>query len=273
MPVYDPPSTGGGVPADTVTAETTFGASSAAGAATTYSRGDHTHGTPSSSTLATLADPTFTGSVELPAVHGTVGTVTVTNTGNAIPITVSVVEVTTDGDSDVDVGTLANGTVGQVIDIYVKVVGNAADSFTLTPATMLGGTSIEFGKNPLGCGCRLVYTASGWCVVGMYSRKTSQIYAALANDTLAQNYAVNTVTKLTVTAARTLTTTVPPAGCTAVTIILTSGTSAYTITFGSGFKPTGTLSTGTTTGRVFCIHWISDGTNLYENGRTAAMAA
>lgn len=40
------PPSGSGTPADTVTAETSFGASSNAGAATTYSRGDHTHGTP-----------------------------------------------------------------------------------------------------------------------------------------------------------------------------------------------------------------------------------
>lgn len=98
-------------------------------------------------------------------------------------------------------------------------------------------------------------------------------YAVLANDTLAQAYATNSVTKLTVTASRTLTTTVPPAGCYATTIILTSGTTSFTITFGSGFKPTGTLATGTTTARVFVVNWISDGTNLYEAGRTAAMAA
>jgi hypothetical protein len=99
------------------------------------------------------------------------------------------------------------------------------------------------------------------------------VYAALGNDTLAQDYATNSVTKLTVTANRTLTTTVPPAGCQAHTIILTSGTSSFTITFGSGFKPTGTLATGTVSARVFVVHWISDGTNLYESGRTAAMAA
>ena len=98
-------------------------------------------------------------------------------------------------------------------------------------------------------------------------------YVQLSNDTLAQNYAVNKATKLTVTASRTLTTTVPAASCEAFTIILTSGTTTYTITFGTGFKPTGTLATGTTSGKVFVIHWISDGTNLYEAGRTAAMTA
>jgi hypothetical protein len=76
-----------------------------------------------------------------------------------------------------------------------------------------------------------------------------------------------------VTANRTLTTTVPAAGNTRVVLILTSGTSSFTITFGSGFKPTGTLATGTTTARVFAISFISDGTNLYETARTVAMVA
>jgi hypothetical protein len=99
------------------------------------------------------------------------------------------------------------------------------------------------------------------------------VYAALSNDTLAQDYATNSTTKLTVTANRTLTTTVPAAGCEAFTIILTSGTASFTITFGTGFKPTGTLATGTVSAKVFVVHWISDGTNLYEAGRTAAMTA
>lgn len=38
---------GGGTPADTVTAETAFGQSASAGVAGTFSRGDHTHGSPS----------------------------------------------------------------------------------------------------------------------------------------------------------------------------------------------------------------------------------
>lgn len=110
-------------------------------------------------------------------------------------------------------------------------------------------------------------------VSGSVPRTADGSYALLPNDTLAQNYLVNKVTKLTVTAARTLTTTVPPAGSEAMTIILTSGTSSFVITFGTGFKPVSTLATGTVSGRVFVIHWISDGTNLYEAGRTAAMVA
>jgi len=98
-------------------------------------------------------------------------------------------------------------------------------------------------------------------------------YGALANGTTAMAFATVATRKVTPTATATFTTTVPAAGTCCQLLILTSGTTSYTITFGSGFKSTGTLATGTTTGRVFCIHWISDGTNLYENGRTAAMAA
>lgn len=90
----------------------------------------------------------------------------VSSSGVALGVTAAAVEVTTDGDSNEDNGTLANGTtVGQVIDIYVAAVGNAADSFKITPATMVGGTKISFAANCLGKGARLRWTASGWVCV------------------------------------------------------------------------------------------------------------
>ena len=98
-------------------------------------------------------------------------------------------------------------------------------------------------------------------------------FVILGNDTLPQALATNINTRITVTAARTLTTTVPAAGTRCSVMVLTSGTTSYTITFGSGFKPVGTLATGTTTNRVFVVNFISNGTNLYETGRTASMAA
>ncbi|MGH3375974.1 MAG: hypothetical protein ACRDP6_14645 [Actinoallomurus sp.] len=71
---------GGGGPSlsGTVTAETAYGASSAAGSASTASRGDHTHGTPSLSSSAASAsavgDSAAAGSATVPArgdhVHG-----------------------------------------------------------------------------------------------------------------------------------------------------------------------------------------------------------
>ena len=54
-------------------------------------------------------------------------------------------------------------------------------------------------------------------------------------------------------------------------IVTTSGTSSYTITFGTGTKTTGTLATGTSSGKVFVVNLLSDGTTWYEVSRTTAM--
>jgi len=54
-------------------------------------------------------------------------------------------------------------------------------------------------------------------------------------------------------------------------VITTSGTSSFTLTFGTNFKSTGTLATGTATGKVFVIRYVSDGTNWNETSRTTAM--
>jgi hypothetical protein len=99
------------------------------------------------------------------------------------------------------------------------------------------------------------------------------VYTLLSSGTLAMDFANNTCVKITPSATQTFTTTVPPAGSMRTLMILTSGTVTRTVTFGTGFKPTTTLATGTVAARVFVIHWISDGTNLYESGRTAAMVA
>lgn len=53
-------------------------------------------------------------------------------------------------------------------------------------------------------------------------------------------------------------------------IVTTSGSTSYTLTFGTGFKSTGTLATGTTTAKQFIVTWVHDGTNFVETARTAA---
>jgi hypothetical protein len=95
----------------------------------------------------------------------------------------------------------------------------------------------------------------------------------LTNNTTAQALAANINTKLTVTANRTLTTTVPAAGVRCSVMILTTGTRSFTVTFGSGFKPVSTLATGKTANRIFIVNFLSDGNSLYETNRTTAMEA
>lgn len=97
-------------------------------------------------------------------------------------------------------------------------------------------------------------------------------FTVLTAGTTAMALATNINVQVTPNANATFTTTVPSAGLRCQLYILTSGTSSYTITFGSGFRTTGTLATGTTTARYFMLSFISDGTVLVETSRTAAMA-
>ena len=94
--------------------------------------------------------------------------------------------------------------------------------------------------------------------------------AATSQTVMAMNAYL--VTQLTPNSTRTLTTAVPRAGEYRTLIILTSGATSYTITFGTGFKTTGTLATGTTSARRFVINFVSDGTYLIEMSRTTAIA-
>jgi len=95
--------------------------------------------------------------------------ITATSEGVAASIVTLNTEVTTNGDSDLDNVTLANGTSGQVKHIYCVVGTNTNDSWKITPAVMVGGTQITFAAgaiSPAGLGCTLVYANNeGWCVV------------------------------------------------------------------------------------------------------------
>lgn len=53
-------------------------------------------------------------------------------------------------------------------------------------------------------------------------------------------------------------------------VVTTSGTSTYTLTFGTGFKTTGTLATGTTDAKVFVIAFVAVAGVWTEVSRTTA---
>jgi len=83
--------------------------------------------------------------------------------------------------------------------------------------------------------------------------------------------ATNTFVTVTPNATGTYTTTVPAAGTICYLMVVTSGVTSYTLTFGAGFRPQGTLATGTITARYFTITYVSDGTNLVEMSRSIAV--
>lgn len=106
---------------------------------------------------------------------------------------------------------------------------------------------------------------------GPAGQAPTPVYAALGTAT-ALALATNEVVKVTPSATGTLTTTVPAAGLRRTVIVVQTNTSAKTMTFGTGFKPAATLVLGTTANRQFSVEFVSDGTNLIETSRTAAIA-
>lgn len=76
---------------------------------------------------------------------------------------------------------------------------------------------------------------------------------------------------LTPTAGETLTASSAPVGSLINIIVTTSGASSFNITFGTGFKSTGVLATGTSDAKVFVVTFVGDGTNMNEVSRTTAM--
>jgi hypothetical protein len=92
-----------------------------------------------------------------------------------------------------------------------------------------------------------------------------------ASSVTALAFGTYSTVKITPNSTRTFTTTVPAMGVEGFLIILTSGTTSYTLTFGTGFKTTGTLATGTVTAKIFIVHFISDGTNMIEVKRSTAI--
>lgn len=76
---------------------------------------------------------------------------------------------------------------------------------------------------------------------------------------------------ITPTGACTFNATGGVAGQTCSFVITTSGASSFVLTWGTAFKTVGTLATGTTSGKVFTVSFIYDGTNWNECSRTTAM--
>ena len=96
---------------------------------------------------------------------GTVDEVIATSEGVAASLTTLNTEVTTNGDSDKDIVTLASGVSGQIKNIYcVSLTGT--DTWRVTPATLVGGDTIDFDNQAAGEGCTLVFADNeGWIML------------------------------------------------------------------------------------------------------------
>lgn len=97
------------------------------------------------------------------------------------------------------------------------------------------------------------------------------VLALTPSSTIAANFGLATVFTLVPNQSASINASGGIAGGEARFVITTSGTVSYTLTFGTNFKSTGTLATGTSSGKVFTVSFCYDGTNWNETSRTGAM--
>jgi hypothetical protein len=146
---------------------------------------------------------------------------------------------------------------------FGSLTGTGANVLATGPTITAGVYSGTVGASNPSTGAFTTITASGTITDGFATRTAG---------TLALAFGTNGTVQVTPNATGTFTSTVPAAGTRAILIVLTSGTTSYTMTFGTGFKTTGTLTTGTVAARYYIFQFISDGTSLIEVSRTVAIA-
>lgn len=165
-------------------------------------------------------------------------------------------------------------TVQAIVEHEATIDSHSGFGLALAHAHPYAATSHPHVDGDLPAGlARDAEVAAGFSAIGHTHAPAAPVFATLANGATAMALGTNRAVKVTPTANATYTTTVPVAGEERHIIIVTSGTTSRTITFGTGFRPVGTLATGTVSARVFVVGFISDGTNLYETSRTVAMVA
>lgn len=89
---------------------------------------------------------------------------TATDAGVAASLTVVSTFITTNGDTDEDNVTLADGIKGQIKTFVVTVEGAGGDSVKVTPANLNGGTQITF-DGTVGDGCTMQFDGTNWNII------------------------------------------------------------------------------------------------------------
>lgn len=148
-------------------------------------------------------------------------------------------------------------TISSAGNLALNNGGLSAPSATVSGRLLSGGTGGVTSSGP-----------------GIFYNTLTSAYNDLGIITAGQAIPFSTynINRFTTATAFTITATVPPAGTYCSLIIVTSGIITRTITFSTGFKTgTTTLATGTVAGKYFVLNYVSDGTNLIETSRTAAI--
>lgn len=169
------------------------------------------------------------------------------------------------------------GNMSRVLEIKHSSASTNAVTVAPNGGTIDGTSSVVLSSRE---GVELVTDGTNWHVINATNVATGNfrtaVTAAFGTTTpidintvqATGNVIPYTPTQATTINAATVTGT---AGQMLTFVITTSGTTSFTITFGTNFKSTGTLATGTVSGKVFTITFLSDGNFFNEISRTVAM--
>jgi len=113
---------------------------------------------------STPTSASFTDIIMEGIIIGSHEDITSTSEGVSASVDYETTFVTTDGGSDLNRIGLADGYEGQTKYISCVVEGDAADTWSIRPDNMIGGTKITF--TGIGEGCILKMHSAGWVVVG-----------------------------------------------------------------------------------------------------------
>ena len=164
---------------------------------------------------------------------------------------------------------LDNATSGNLLRVLILGV-----SYAVTE-TISGGfiNNTPIGQSVAAAGAFTVLTASTSLTVSGNTTTTTlydAIVALTPSAAITLTPTLGGLFTLTPTASCTINAASVPANHQRIVIqIVTSGTGSYTVTFGSNFKSTGTLATGTVSGVTYTIGFEGNGTNFCEVTRTA----
>lgn len=97
------------------------------------------------------------------------GAVSMASNESAVPVTYAFVRKAIANDAAYDAGTLAAGKPGQLLTIYITTLSGGSRTFTLTPTTKTGFSSLAF--NAVADSATLLYVDSttGWVLVASNS--------------------------------------------------------------------------------------------------------
>lgn len=155
--------------------------------------------------------------------------------------------------------------IGGLVALGVAAFAVAAWAQGVSILTTLTGTEIvSVQSGPLNTGISATNLSkfdktSGLPAVVLASQTTSTLNPAAGNL-----FTLTPGTNINLVAAS------APTGAVDYVVITTSGVTSYNVVPSTGFKSTGTLATGTSSGKVFVITFVGDGTNMNEVSRTTA---